>query len=762
MEQEVFMKTKHTVTTFAIALILITTLPLFFADVPASSANGADGSVIMANGSASYYIKTDNSLWMWKHTGREAPRRIMDNAAQIFGNKVMKTDDSLWALEANPKKAANVETQIFIGGEGADAFHIVELRTDSSLWAWGENFYGQLGDGTTTYREKPVKIMDGVSQVSVGNGFYTMAIKTDGSLWAWGGNYEGQLGDGTKVNRTKPVRIMDSVAKVSAKYCYAMAIKTDGSLWGWGEYYSATPVKIMDSVAQIFTEENYAMAIKTDGSLWELVGRYSATPVKIMDSVARVSTGYNYTLALKTDGSLWGWGSNDDGQLGDGTTDDREKPVKIMNGVAQVSIIAYNYITAEKTDGSLWAWGLGVYKPVKIVDSFTQIVTERDYILAVRADGSLWAWGLNYDGQLGDGTTDDREKPVKIMDDVTRVSVGYSGDSYNYKINMYNMALKTDGSLWAWGNNSFGQLGDGTTVKRLKPVKIMDNVAQFITGDIHTIAVKTDGSLWTWGRDGYARLGDGTELIRATPVKIAEGVKLPDAPFYIKQSETKPAYKQTLAAAYKAYYNTLNKTNALSAQLIEIEGGADIPLLLYVYHPKASPTGMDAALLYGYSNGAQLYEAFNIGSASSSVWKTKNSVEILKCKNGKIYVYSYENQINDDCHLRRHYWDGDDYKYISIITYNRNTYRYSTLKNGVWVTAISGYENRFVEVEESWDESGYTQNEKDRYESEYTIGGKKATKNEFNAAIEELGVIERFSAAAGDVASLLEQLAAQQ
>ena len=206
-----------------------------------------------------------------------------------------------------------------------------------------------------------------------------------------------------------------------------------------------------------------------------------------------ISTSINHTMAIKTDGSLWAWGWR--GKVGDGTTEeDRLSPVKIMDDVASVSA------------------GSG-------------------HTMAVKTDGSLWAWGDNRSGNLGDGTRttyrslhviledNNRLSPVKIMDGVASVSVGGGP---------HTMAIKTDGSLWAWGANSFGMLGDGTQEFRFSPVKIMDGAASVSAGSSYTIAVKTDGSLWAWGANGVGQLGDGTRgERRLSPVKIMDGMKLP-------------------------------------------------------------------------------------------------------------------------------------------------------------------------------------------------------------------------------------------
>ena len=136
------------------------------------------------------------------------------------------------------------------------------------------------------------------------------------------------------------------------------------------------------------------------------------------------------------------------------------------------------------------------------------------YTMAIETDGSLWAWGGNSSGQLGDGTKVDKLSPVKVMDDVLSVSAGF----------YYTMSIKTDGSLWAWGRNFSGQLGDGTKVNKLSPVKVMDDVLSVSGGFYHTISIKTDGSLWAWGGNSDGQLGDGTKVNKLSPVKVMDDV----------------------------------------------------------------------------------------------------------------------------------------------------------------------------------------------------------------------------------------------
>jgi len=337
--------------------------------------------------------------------------------------------------------------------------YTVATQTDNSLWSWGENKSGQLGDGTVINNYTPQKIGTATDWKIVVTGTnHTVALKTDGSLWAWGSNKEGQLGDGTSTNKSTPTRIGTATnwQTVAAGNQYTIALKTDGTLWAWGD--------------------NYFGELGTGSSSG------SSTPKQVGTATdwKSITVGYFHTIALKTDGTLWTWGGNDDGQLGDGTTSKSYSPKKI---------------------GTATDW--------------KTICGGGSHTLAIKTDGSLWAWGKNAYGELGNGTTTSSNVPTKIGTSTDWKNLGAAGD--------HTIAIKTDGSLWNWGYNSHNELGNGTTLNSLIPVQIGASKSwqDVAAGWYYTAAVSSDGVMWTFGDNADGQLGDGTNTYKNVPITVA-------------------------------------------------------------------------------------------------------------------------------------------------------------------------------------------------------------------------------------------------
>lgn len=436
----------------------------------------------------------------------------------------------------------------------AGIFHTVALKTDGTVWTWGANYYGQLGTGTTTrYNAIPAQVpgLTAVAEVAAG-GYHTVVLKDDGTVLTWGDNVYGQLGNGTSTSySTIPSQIpgLSGVAAIAAGTIYNVALKDDGTVWGWGQEYStgidsSIPVEVpgLSGVATIGAGNDHIVALKADGTVWAWGSNRNgqlgdgttlsrATPAQVpgLTGVTAIATGNDTSMALKDDGTVWAWGANDYGQLGDGTTTDRLTPVQVtdLSGVAAIDA-EFRHTVALKSDGTVWTWGSNSYgqlgdgtktdrlTPVQIsgLSEAAAVTTGRYYTVALKYDGTVWAWGANDYGQLGDGTTSYRTTPIQITG-LTGVAEIDGGGSYT-------IVLKHDGTVWSWGVNDYGQLGDGTLSTRYTPFQVagLSGVTEIAAGYKHSVALKDDGTVWTWGSNNEGQLGDGTMTDRNIPGQV--------------------------------------------------------------------------------------------------------------------------------------------------------------------------------------------------------------------------------------------------
>ncbi|HEX5746806.1 MAG TPA: hypothetical protein VFZ09_11210 [Archangium sp.] len=336
---------------------------------------------------------------------------------------------------------------------------------ENNLWAWGDNWAGQFGDGTTTTTRKVPAKMPGISNVKeVSLGFYhTVALKHDGTVWTWGYNGSGQLGDGTTTTRNTPgiVPGLSGIVAIAAGGSFNLALKNDGTVWSWGDNWT--------------------------GPLGDGTEITRLSPVRVvgLTGVTALAAGINHSVALRNDGTVWAWGRNMAGELGDGTATVRTTPVRAQGLTGVVSIAASYWQTmAVKSDGTGWVWGRNWagqvgdgtntdrYTPVQVLSGVKAMSGGFGHTVAVRNDGTVWTWGDNSQGQLGNGTTTGRNVPGQVpgMSGVSTVATG-SNAVYN------TVVVKNDGSVWAWGSDntsSSGVLGDGVSSKSLTPVRVLN------------------------------------------------------------------------------------------------------------------------------------------------------------------------------------------------------------------------------------------------------------------------------------------------
>lgn len=329
-----------------------------------------------------------------------------------------------------------------------------------SAWSWGANLSGQLGLNDTTARSSPVQIgsASDISFITTGGGS-SAYIKTNGTLWMWGSGGSGVLGQGNLTDYSSPVQV-----------------GTD-TTWAWVAVSALS----------------HTRAIKTDGTLWgwgannfgqlglgDTVARSSPVQVGTLTNWSKAAGGNQFSLLLKTDGTIWSTGINSSGQLGLGDTTNRSSPVQIGTGTNWASI------GAEAGGG-----------------------------LAITTSGTLWSWGANTSGGLGLGDTTNRSSPVQVGALTTWATVQNNGDRQCCAV------IRTDGTLWLWGINSFGALGQGNTTDYSSPVQLGTATNwKYAQASLHTAAATTSGQLWTWGYNSDGQLGSGTTTNRSSPVQV--------------------------------------------------------------------------------------------------------------------------------------------------------------------------------------------------------------------------------------------------
>ncbi len=367
-------------------------------------------------------------------------------------------------------------TGYLVGNSTFDSLYVrKEFFQQGAMWAWGSNAYGQLGDNTTTGKSSPIQNISGGLNWSIitGSSGSKAGLKTDGTLWTWGRNLSGSLGIGDNTNRSSPVqvgstKIWKSVSGGGTGSATTfLAIRLDGTLWAWGN----------NSYGQVGDNTN----VNKSSPVQNIAGG---------NNWAFVSAGRQSSAAIKTDGTLWVWGFNNPGLLGTNNLTNYSSPVQTVSG------------------GTNW--------------KYVSMGGSSSATLAIKTDGTLWPWGSNVHGQLGLGNTTNYSSPVQV------------GTNTNWKVveaaNEYSAGLKTDGTLWVWGRNNYGNLGTNNTTSYSSPVQTIAGGTNWKIISLGGIsikfmtAIKTDGTLWAWGGGGYGNLGNGATTNRSSPIQIGSGV----------------------------------------------------------------------------------------------------------------------------------------------------------------------------------------------------------------------------------------------
>ena len=340
----------------------------------------------------------------------------------------------------------------------ASLLHSCAVKGDGTAWCWGDNAAGQLGDATTLERTVPAQVvnLDQVTSISAGRYEHSCAVRADGTVWCWGRNDRGQLGNATKVSEDRPVQVQgltDATAVCAGSY-HSCALKQDATVWCWGS----------DLEGQLGDGQDNEVCSPGECST-------TPVPAESMIGVDAIACGDTHTCALKHQGTVWCWGNNVSGQLGVGDVGGRKTPDLVVGITDGTAIGAgYFHSCAVRADGTLWCWGandagqLGTgtsealeTAPVQImgIAEAVSVGLGMEHSCSVLSDGAVWCWGEDASGQLGNGAAAGGATPVLAVFTAGRASIVAGGGAHA-------CAVREDGSPWCWGANDAGQLGDAS------------------------------------------------------------------------------------------------------------------------------------------------------------------------------------------------------------------------------------------------------------------------------------------------------------
>jgi len=496
--------------------------------------------------------------------------------------------------------------------------HSVAAKSDGTVWAWGNNMNGQLGDGTLVSHAAPAPVpgLTSAIDVAVGGaigGAFSVALKSDGTVWAWGGNSVGQLGDGTTVQRTTPVQVsgLAGITSITCGSDHCLALKSDGTLWGWGANNfgqsgglgsALTPVQVtgLSGVTAMAVGFQFSAALKSDGTVWAWGFNYhgvlgngtvtdSLVPAQVpgMTGVTAIAAGNYHMLAVKSDGTVWAWGQNTQLQLGDGSSVNRSTPGRV-NGLAGVVGVAAGsrHSLALKSNGTVWAWGnnsgggLGdgtaspSSTPVEVsgLASVVEVAGGGFHSMAIQSSspfpntppyiGAIADRNININTNTGSITFnvgDAETAPASLTLSGTssnttlvpngNILLGGSGLTRSVLVTpaagqsgaaTISVTATDGGGLTttetfvltvvapaiygvpiACGYNAVGQLGDNTVIDRHSPVTVVGatSAISLAGGGSHSVEALSDGTVWAWGGNTDGQLGDWSHTDRHIPVQ---------------------------------------------------------------------------------------------------------------------------------------------------------------------------------------------------------------------------------------------------
>lgn len=455
---------------------------------------------------------------------------------------------------------------------------LITTAATGVLRSWGRNDSGQLGDNTVVNRTGCVAVLTsgGLTNVVAASAGYahSLALKSDGTVWAWGNNASGQVGDNSITNRPSPLRVTpaapvfpNTFQAVAAGHDHSLALRNDGTVWAWGANAdgqlgtgnttaSLVPVQVQNlpvglTVTAIAAGKGFSVALLSDGTVraWgrgdkgqlghddDASSSVPVQPLGLGNSVTTIAAGDDHVLARKSDGVVWGWGSNVAGELG-GLSPAAQFTPQPIPGLSNVAVIDAGAARsgAVLADGSILLWGspakaalgpasLG-YESVRVqvrdVKLASAIHAGGDQAAVVRANKRAYLLGLNAAGQLGNGDSDPVATPSRIID----WPEPYFATLPVYAFGASHTLALVDGKIYAVGDNTHGQLGTGDTTARLQPVASATGwfgpITKVVAGWHHSLALCADGTVLAWGRNHAAQLGLGS--VSASPTLVPTAI----------------------------------------------------------------------------------------------------------------------------------------------------------------------------------------------------------------------------------------------
>ena len=403
---------------------------------------------------------------------------------RINGTTVINTDRSITLGTATPGAPVTgmmrynstlPEFQVYDGAAWVP-FKKVVGGSSTSLYSWGQNGYGVLGNNEPI-TSSPISVVGGFNdwkEISSGVG-HLLSLRANGTLYAWGRNVNGELGDNSTVSRSSPTLVVGGIVNwisASAGSRHSLGIRADGTMWAWGA----------NNAGQLGINQAFDP------------GTERSSPVAIVGGITdwvQSASGQYQSHGLRANGTLYGWGYNGSGNLGDNTTANKSSPVATVGGF---------------TD-------------------WVKISTNQNHALAIRANGTLYAWGYNSNGQLGINLSGPRSSPTLVAGGIVNwISVGVGGRGY------HSLGVRANGTMMAWGSNSYGQLGTnaGAAASRSSPVSVVGGILDWVqasAGTYHSLGIRANGTLYAWGSNDGGQLGNNGSygVSRSSPVAVVGG-----------------------------------------------------------------------------------------------------------------------------------------------------------------------------------------------------------------------------------------------